>query len=258
MVVELAFQAHSQNHPVYAGTLLFSVDKLPEVVDFANQFERLTDGRQGFWFGFNLQPSSIHCSIMVIVFHNGDRMTAENFFFPLLASQPILNNTRMLPYDGLNSMLSVEDTLIRRSNFTGVDTTYHHEWAFGPRKRLSGSNVALPLDTDFIQSLFHQFDSFMMAFPEARDSSLFFEFLPNRQIRKFSNDATAFASRGPYYNVSSLFRWQTTNSDERVKSIQTDIMEKIRIRAGIASKPNYNIPVHGTGLYANYAGRSSR
>lgn len=258
VAVELAFRAHSQSNPVYAGTLVFSEDKLPEIVDFANQFETLTDGRQGFWFGFNLQPSSIRCSIVVIVFHNGARAAGETFFSPLLTLRPTLINTQMLPYDSLNSILNVEDTLIRRSDFTGVDTAYHHEWIAGHRKRLSGSNIALPLDIDFVTSIYHQFDEFLRMFPEARDSRLFFEFLPNLQIRKVLNDATAFASRGPYYNISSLFRWQAASLDERIQFVQTDMMDKIGTLAGIASKPNYHVLTHGTGLYANYAGRSSR
>jgi hypothetical protein len=254
VAIELGFQAHKQDRPVFAGTLLFSADNLPAIVQFANQFETLTNGKQGFWFGFASPPSMAGCAIFVAVFYNGAQMAAQQFFSPLFSFGPMDNRTQMLPYDSLNGILNVLDTVTRRRNLTGFDITLPDDESVGPRKSLRGSNITLPLEVDFVVSLYTEFDDILKEFPQSKDSILLFELLPTTQIAKIPNDATAFASRGPYYNVSSLFRWHDAHLDERIPSLQRDMMNHIGIRAGIAGQPDYKVSKHGTGLYANYAG----
>ncbi|OJJ30890.1 hypothetical protein ASPWEDRAFT_119337 [Aspergillus wentii DTO 134E9] len=255
VAVELGFRAHKQDHPVFAGTLLFSADKLPGIVNFANQFETLTNGQQGFWFGFTMLPSMAQCSILVAVFYNGTQTAAEQFFSPLLSLGSLMDGTQMLPYDSLNSILHTVDTLACRERLSRFNTTYPADTSVGPRKSLRGSNVTLPLDIDFVLSIYNGFNSILNDCPQTRDSRLFFELLPNIQVTKVSNDATAFASRGPYYNVSTLFRWNETRLDARIRTLQEDLMNQIGTRAGITRQPNYSMSRHGTGIYANYAGR---
>lgn len=254
VAVELAFRAHIQDHPVFAGTLLFSPDVLPAIVDFANQFETLTDGKQGLWVGFTMLPTMAHCSILVVVFYNGTQAAAEEFFSPLFSLGPMANATQMLPYDGLNAILNGMDTLGHRGSLTRYDITLPADHIMGPRKSLRGSNITLPLDVDFVQSIYNKFDGILTECPQARNSRLIIELLPNTQVKNIPNDATAFASRGPYYNVSSIFRWHEAHMDERIQSLQADLMSDIGTRGGIARKPNYNVSELGTGLYANYAG----
>lgn len=254
VAIELAFRAHRQDHPVFAGTLLFSADKLPAIVEFANKFDILTDGNQGFWFGFAMPPSMDRCAIFVAVFYNGDQTAARQFFSPLCSMGPVVNETGMLPYDSLNSILNVMDTVSRRRILKDADITLPGNECVGTRKSLRGSNITLPLDINFVTSIYSEFDGILREFPQARDSMLLFELLPNTQITKVPNDATAFASRGPYHNAISLFGWQNAELDERMHSLQGDIMDQIGTGAGIACKSDYSVSKHGTGLYANYAG----
>jgi hypothetical protein len=254
VAIELGFRAHKQHHPVFAGTLLFSADNLPAIVEFANQFETLTNGTQGFWFGFTTSHSIARCAILVVVFYNGTQAAAQQFFSPLFSLGPDVNGTQMLPYDSLNGILNVMDTVARRGSLRGFDITLPGDESVGPRKSLRGSNITLPLDIDFVVSIYNEFDGILKECPRVEGSILLFELLPNTQIVKVANDATAFASRGPYYNVSSLLRWHDANLDERIHSLQKDMMNQIGTRAGIAGQPGYNMFKQGTGLYANYAG----
>jgi hypothetical protein len=228
---------------------------LPKIVKFANQFQALTDGKQGFWFGFILLPAMIQCSIMVVIFYNGTQEAAKDFFSPLFELVPVVDKTQVLPYDSLNSILNTMDTMARRGERTDSDTTYTPYKSMGPRKSLRGSNVTLPLDTNFIQSIYNKFNDILSQHPQTRDSRLLFELLPNSQLMKVSNHPTAFASRGPYYNVSSLFRWHESNLDQRIRLLQRELMDQIGARAGIARQPGYEKSKQGTGLYANYAGK---
>jgi hypothetical protein len=254
VAIELAFRAHRQDHPVFAGTLLFSADNFPAIVEFANKFEILTDGNQGFWFGFAMPSSMDRCAIFVAVFYNGAETAARHFFSPLFSIGPLVNETGMMPYDSLNGILNIMDTMSRCRVLKGADITLPSDESVGTRKSLRGSNITLPLDINFVASIYSEFDGILREIPQARDSILLFELLPNTQITKIPNDATAFASRGSYHNATSLFRWHDADLDERMHSLQGDIMNQIGTGAGIACKPFYNVSKHGTGLYANYAG----
>lgn len=255
VAIELGFRAHIQVHPVFAGTLSFSAARLPEIVAFANRFETLTNGKQALWLGFTTVPPMSQCSLLVVVFYNGAQEDAEQFFAPLLSLRPIKNTTQMIPYDGLNGILNSQNSLVCRGTLTECDTTHPINADIGPRKSLRGSNITLPVVVGFVQSIYNEFDGFLREYPQASDSEFFIELLPNTQVRKFRNDATAFASRGPYYNVKSIFRWHDEHLDERIHSIQRRLMARVGAEAGVTRLPNYNVTEHGTGLYANYAGK---
>jgi hypothetical protein len=173
VAVELGFRAHQQDHPVFAGTLLFSADDLPGIVHFANQFETLSKGKQGFWFGFSMLPSMAQCSILVVAFYNGTQAAAEQFFSPLLSLESIMNGTQMLPYDSLNSILNPVDTLALRESLTRFDITYPVDQSKGSRKSLRGSNITLPLDVDFVLSIYNEFNSMLRDCPQARTAEYF-------------------------------------------------------------------------------------
>ncbi|QKX63330.1 uncharacterized protein TRUGW13939_10500 [Talaromyces rugulosus] len=254
VAVELGFRAHRQENHVFAGTLCFSPDKLPQIVAFANHFETVTDGKQGFWFGFTMQDSMAQCSILVVLFYNGSESEARQFFSPVLSLEPAMDRTQMLPYDGLNEILNTTDVTTRRDRLSKIDITYPDK-SVGFRKSLRGSNITLPLDVDFVRLIYDEFNAVLTDHPQARDSRILFELLPNRQITKVANSATAFASRGPYYNVSSLFEWTEAHLDNEIRSLQQSLMDRIGRCAGITRQPGYNPSTHGTGLYANYAGR---
>lgn len=257
VAIEFGFRAHKQDHPIYAGTLLFTPEAMPAIVNFANQFESINDGKQALWFGFTMLPSMSQCSILVVVFYNGSQTAAEIFFSPLLRLDPVMNKTQVFPYDSLNGILNTMDTMARYVPPSNLDTSYPTDKGIGPRKSLLGSNVTLPLDADFILSIYNDYNDIMREYPQTRDSRLLFELLPNTQIMKVPNRATAFANRGPYYNVSSLFRWHDSHLDQRICSLQSNLMNKIGVCGGIARQPGYDKSKQGTGLYANYAGKST-
>jgi hypothetical protein len=259
VAVELGFRAHrlvaqEAEHRVFAGTLRFTPEKLPRIVAFANLFESLNDGRQGFWFGFTTESTAAQCSsILIVLFHNGPEGEARQFFTPVLSLESMSDTTQMLPYDGLNRILNSTDIMARRDSFPKVNITYPDK-SVGFRKSLRGSNITLPLDVNFVQSVYDEFNSVVVDYPEARDSRILFEILPNREVTKVPINAMAFASRGPYYNVSSLFEWSEAHLDDEIRARQKRLMERVGRCAGIARKPGYTPSLHGAGLYANYAG----
>jgi hypothetical protein len=226
VVTEFHFKAYPQKNPVYAGLLYFTADKLPKVVEFANQFDTRTDGDQGFFFGFTgfMEASAV----VVMVFYNGPREKAEKFFEPLLSLDSILNETDMVPYFKAN------DVINRIAAIRG-------------RKRFSGTNIRLPLDIEFVQEIYDDFNQIMKTYPGVSESILIFEMLPYIQVIKVPINATAYANRGRYYNVGSIFCWHHEELDTKMQTLQRDMMNKIR-------KKGVHESEQGVGVYANYTG----
>ncbi|KAJ6114849.1 hypothetical protein N7486_000627 [Penicillium sp. IBT 16267x] len=190
-----------------------------------------------------------------VLFYNGTQAAAERFFSPLISLQPTVNSTQMLPYDGVNGMLSGIFKVFRRENLGNFDIPSPNNTSVEPRKSLDGSNFTLPSDITFAESIYDEFNRALQQWPQAGESKIFFEILPNKQVNKIANHNTAFASRGPYYNVSSLFKWYEASSENMIRKFQRYLMEKIGNQAGISQRHDYCKAEHGTGLYANYAGR---
>ncbi|KAJ6162580.1 hypothetical protein N7485_010810, partial [Penicillium canescens] len=86
VVTELVFQAHDQKSPVYGGLLKFPAERLREVVEFANAFEKA-------------------------------------FFSPLLSLRPIVNETDMMPYERLNTTIERFTSSTGRKNIGGINIT---------------------------------------------------------------------------------------------------------------------------------------
>lgn len=236
VATEFTFRAYPQQNPVFGGPLYFTADKLEKVVDFVNRFEDLNDGNQGLLFGFAATPGGPETSVVAMTFYNGSQNAAEQFFEPLLSLDPIVNETGMIPYHKINSMFN-------RAATPGV------------RKRLSGSNVTLPVNADFVKEIYADFCNIMRTYSGTRDSAVMFELLPYNEIIKIPNDATACANRGRYYNVGSIFCWLDAAMDRKMASEQQTMMKNISERAGIVKHEGDG---QGVGIYANYVGHEAR
>lgn len=237
VVTELVFQAHPQENEVFGGQLLFRADKLPQIVEFANRFEQLNDGRQGCFITFtNASSLSEDDTVVeVMTFYNGSRSDAEHFFRPLLSLHPALDHTGTMPYRAINAMINKESMA-------------------GSRKRMSGTNFILPLDVKFMQQIYDDFEQIMKRNSFSRDSFLTFKLIPYTQVVRVANDATAFASRGRYHHVQSVFCWSDTELDTKVPSIQGELLSKIGECAGI---DKHRESWEGVGAYVNYIGKAT-
>ncbi|RAO69443.1 uncharacterized protein BHQ10_005455 [Talaromyces amestolkiae] len=226
VITRFTFKAHPQKNDVFAGTFYLDPDKLPQLVNCVNDLDSKLDEDQGLFFGFT--NSRGKTMIVVIVFYNGPQAQAEKIFEPVLSLSTGQEEIGMMPYYKTNQLL----------NKVAVS---------GGRKRLSGTSVTLPLDTDFIQSVYQTFTQILNDYSEDAEALLFFEMLPYTKVIEVPNDATAYANRGPYYNVCSIFNWQDQKADSRIRMLQQGIMSKIRdehiIKGGL-----------GVGTYSNYTG----
>ncbi|PIG86746.1 FAD binding oxidoreductase [Aspergillus arachidicola] len=220
VVTELVFRA-----------LYFTPDKLPNIVDFANEFHRRMDENSGLMFGFTAPPFMEETAVLVIPFYNGTREEAEDFFGPILSASPVAGQTDMMSYTRLNAVANVEPSPEGRKN-------------------INGTNISLPFDSGFVNDVYNQFDRIMRSCRRVGNSVLMFELLPYNHIIEVPLDATACANRGRYYNVGSIFCWQDPDLDQKILAEQQGIISKIE---SFGSRDEGEKRV---AKYANYAGHN--
>ncbi|EED17151.1 FAD binding oxidoreductase, putative [Talaromyces stipitatus ATCC 10500] len=226
VITRFTFKAHPQKNDVYAGMVYLEPDKLPQLVDYVNDLDSKLEEDQGLFFGFT--NSNGRTNIVLILFYNGPQDQAEKIFSPLLSLDSGRKEIGMMPYYKANELLN------RTADSAG-------------RKRLSGTSVTFPLDMGFFQTVYQHFSHVLDDYPGDGEALLFFEMLPYNKVVEVPNDATAYANRGPYYNVCSIFNWHDAKIDSKVRTLQQGLMNLIR-------EEHIKKSGHGVNMYANYTG----
>jgi hypothetical protein len=213
---------------VYAGVLGYSLSSLPAVVAACNRFLELTDGKQHMLLilGFSPPPDLMPIA-MVGIMHNGDEKEAGAYFANLIAAEPIMNMTGMMPYPNVNTM---------------TDAAFPH----GRRWLIGAANFVAPLDIATVQTTADTFYGEIEKNPEMKGSAVGFEFMPNQVVRSVPLDATAYANRGDYYNVAIVSAWESPERDLAVRAFNRKLSQQIR-DAGWKGND-----VGGVGQYNNY------
>ncbi|KAH7405736.1 hypothetical protein DE146DRAFT_421969 [Phaeosphaeria sp. MPI-PUGE-AT-0046c] len=228
VVTSFTFRAHPQSNPVFAGPLVFLPDKLPQIISFANKFHKTNDGNQALLIAFSAPPPANAPVILTQMFHNGSEEEGKEFFADLFALEPIANMSASIPYAKLNSLLN-------------------HAAGFDGRKQFGGGAFKLPLDAAFVEKLHGQFMEFVSKHERMNESMVMFECIPYGKIVEVANGDTAFANRGDYYNVATMFKWFDPTLDNEVRSFSRSWLEKASETAASRSKDE------GVGQYGNYA-----
>lgn len=138
--------------------------------------------------GFTAPPPANASVVLTMLFHNGTEDEGNAIFKDLIAVGPVANLVSMIPYTQLNSLLNPS------AGFDG-------------RKMFGGGAYKLPLDPTFVQSLFQDFNDFVGRHERMNESLMLWETVPYREVIKVRNDEMAFANRGEYYNLATLFKW---------------------------------------------------
>ncbi|PVI00724.1 FAD-binding domain-containing protein [Periconia macrospinosa] len=240
VVTSFTFRGFDQPNPVYAGTLLFPLDKLPQVLAFINTFHASNDGNQAILWGVSCPPPAHAPLLLTHIFHNGTLEEGTAFFAPLLALEPLANFATMVPYPTLNSLLN-------------------HASGFEGRKQFAGSAFKLPLALPLVQTLIDRFLGFVTQFPDTKESLLLFETIPYKEVVKVSNDAMAFSNRGEYYNLAVMIKWKEAERDADVRKFARELVSGAGLAEGVVRQKDGEVNgtnaegVEGVGMYGNYA-----
>jgi hypothetical protein len=188
VVTAFTFRGYAQPNPVYAGPLIFTPDKLAQVVQFANKFHTANDGNQALLWGFTCPLPANAPVVLTCVFHNGTLEEGNAFFKELIDVGPVMNGVSVIPYEKLNTLLN------ESAGFDG-------------RKMFGGGAFKLPLNPAFVQTVFDDFVAFSTSRERLNESLMLWETIPYKEVVKVPNEKMAFSNRGDYYNLATLFKW---------------------------------------------------
>ncbi|KAF2691437.1 FAD-binding domain-containing protein [Lentithecium fluviatile CBS 122367] len=233
VVTSFTFRAFPQPNPVYAGPLIFTPDKLPQIVAYANKFHTQTDGNQALLWGFSAPPPANTPVVLTALFHNGSEEEGKEFFADLIALGPVANMAAPIPYEKLNSLMNPSV-------------------GFDGRKMFSGGAFKLPLDPGFVQNLYQEFVDFVLGKNRMNESMMLFETIPYKEVVKVGNGEMAFANRGDYYNLATLFKWFDPTLDTEVRDFARTLLKKASQSAGVVQDVDIR-SVRGVGQYGNYS-----
>ncbi|KAL6405983.1 6-hydroxy-D-nicotine oxidase [Ilyonectria robusta] len=216
IVTRFTSRAHPQGD-VWGGPLLFTLDKVPELVAFANEFHNRGASDHNCIIVFACAPPEYTMPVVIVgVFYNGLETEAEQFFAPLLALSPIANLTGMMPYPTTHTLFN--------SRFEG------------PGRKLMGScSVLMPLDADTIAEAGRRFLDFITSH-NMTTSILAFEFFPTAAIRATPHEATAFANRGEHYVAVMGLMYDDPSQDAEVRAFKRELSDYIITTCGYHGK----------------------
>ena len=231
VATEFSFRAHSISPSVFGGTIYFTVDKLPQVVHFANRYHEQQEPKSGLFFGFRAHPLIQRTAIVVLLFYQGSRAEGESFFGDLLSIDAAVKKTDMMSYVDLHTLANIEPTPEGRKN-------------------IGGTAVKFPLALEQYLAVYDHFDHILKSYPEIRESTIVFELLPYAKVEAIPLDATASTNRGPYYNVGLIFCWRNPGLDRRILTLKREVLDAFKREESAVDECYAEV-------YPNYAGKSS-
>ena len=234
-VVEFTYRAHKQREPVWAGHAAFSLDKLPEVVEFANNFALAANPDASFNFGFTTPPYATGPMLVTLGFFNGLGIEGKKIFGPLLAAGPLFQDFGSIPYCKVNTLLNKPA-------------------AHGGRKVIAGAACALPFALEFYEGIKNEVLAFVKEVPAAKQSLVHFELVPHDKLREVDGSATAFANRGSCYNALCITKWEDPGDDEKCWNYTSMLKEEISRHLTQSTELNTD----SVGKYLNYNSKCSR
>lgn len=230
---------------VWGGIFLFTLDKLPKLVDFFNFWAANNDGRQTVNLVFTYAPSQGPdptaprpplAAMQAVQLGANPSVDGPAFFGPLLEIDALMKMVGVQPYPQINK---------------GGDTDM---FPSGQRYLLGGTNFTVPISLETVETISERFFSFSRANPGAgiEGSILMLEGIPNQRYRKIPTESMAFNSRGDYHNLGVTWTWNDPSFDGEVRRNNSTMQKEIR-----ALGYNDGELKDGVGVYINYVNSGS-
>ncbi|KAL2833126.1 hypothetical protein BJY01DRAFT_239584 [Aspergillus pseudoustus] len=237
VAVEFTFRAHEQRNPVWAGKLLFPLDKVELVFKFANDLMGTSDGDSAVMINISTSPrANGELAIAVAVFHNGSSESAQSIFQPLLDANPLVREVAERPYSQLNGMMNP---------------------TFRDRKRSvdKGAAYTIPLRPEFVRDvLAPEIRRLHSQIPASEETMILLEFYPTNKWSEIPVEATAHGHRGNFQNIMIAPRWKYAEHDAIAKQWALNVAGLV-----VKEREEYGPPIEEPITeYGNYDHLSAR
>ncbi|KAL4944368.1 hypothetical protein BDV06DRAFT_233370 [Aspergillus oleicola] len=241
VVVEFVFRAHKHKDPVWGGMLGFSLDRLEDIIEFANNLIETTNGDSAMVVQLSRYPfteTGHSLGIMVAVFHYGNAESAWPIFMPLIQMHPIMYNTREQSYASVNNMMTAD---AKR----------------GGRNVSKGAAFTTPLRPEFIrEKIVPAFEEIHLQIAGGDRSLIEFEFYKPDKWCEIPVDETAHGHRGRFQNSMTMLYWNDEADDVRMERWSREVASLVADERRNNGRPA-NGPVTEYGNYDHLSGDPS-
>jgi len=218
---------------VWAGSIVFPVSRIADVVAGANAVLEAEKRDRAVVVGLAFVPMPEPTpALVVLAFFDGPQDAGEKAFAPLLSLGPLASTAQEVAYPAVNTL---------------ANPMFPH----GGRYQFGGANATYPLSAAVVQATADAWFDGLNALNSADDlrgSAVMFEGIPSTKIREVAPEATAFASRGSYFNVALIMNWKNAASDAAVMEFRRKIAAQIRSMGFEGDE----VGGKGVGHYYNY------
>ncbi len=209
VTVEFTFQAHDLTNEVYAGSLVFTPDKLASLVDALNARMAESDPRGAAMLVFAKPPDMPMALAVVNVFYDGDQAAAEKYFAALLDLQPVAITAKSMPYNVVNSLLN--------------PMSRH-----GGRKALKAVTFADFVKPAYVLELWGDFTAKLEANPDLAATFIAIEFYDLAKTCSVAIQAMAFPNRATYRAGIIGMAWTDPKADAANRAWGRSLQAKCR------------------------------
>ncbi|GJF00866.1 FAD-binding oxidoreductase [Phanerochaete sordida] len=209
VVTSFVFKAYPQTNTVWSGLTTFAPDKLPAIIRAAQAISTLPPKGRTAAIIFSC-PAPAHApAVMFLPFFNGPADAGRALFKPLLDLGPLADMTRELRYEEQNALLN--------------DAATH-----GGRKLMKSAYLGAQIDEGVLMHLWAQWAALLEEYPELRPSIVVLDLHPFEKVMEVPSAGTAFAGRGPLYNLTMIMRWERPELDTMVRQWASQRAQEIR------------------------------
>ncbi|KZP17094.1 FAD-binding domain-containing protein [Athelia psychrophila] len=224
VVTQFVYKLHPQRKTVYAGSLIFTADALPAIMNLTTEWwNNVPDEKEGL---AHIVARGPHGPVVVVLLvYNGSEQEGRTAFKNYIALNPISDTTKEIPYEELNALTNPSVPHGRCTYMKGVRWTK-------PR-------------FEIISKVMDEVVKLSTERPDL-EMSCIFEFFGLKKACSVPNDATA-CIRSPYCNVLNILRWDENTEENLV--FARDASRKV---TDIAISGNVELEDKASAGYGNY------
>ncbi|EKM60153.1 uncharacterized protein PHACADRAFT_251050 [Phanerochaete carnosa HHB-10118-sp] len=209
VVTSFVLKAYPQPNAVWSGLVIFTPGQLSAIISAARSWAANASQDESCIIFFACPPPVFQPAVVLVPFFNGSAEEGKKRFKAFFDIGPVADLTKALPYEEMNALQNPMAT-------------------HGDRKVLKGAPLA-QVDEDVLTSLYSEYVKFVAEYPEAKASAALIELHSYQKLMEVPFEATAFANRGPIFNITFAIRWKSPNLDMTMRQWASARAKAIRV-----------------------------
>ncbi|KAL4968081.1 FAD-binding oxidoreductase [Aspergillus stella-maris] len=195
VVVEFTFRTFPQPNKVFAGSVVYTTDRLAPILESMHAALQYGDGKTAAQCVLYQPRDSVELMLNVGLCHNGPEAECRERLAKMFSFEAVSDNMQMRTYEEANAMLD---------SFSPP----------GGRKRLLGFEFVSPLRLDFVQDMLNEITIAFQSEPDLRRTYIDIEFWNMVKVSTVPTMATAFPTREPTQKGSIALEYTDPAKDD--------------------------------------------